>query len=1010
VGELPPEPDFVGDPVSGDAPLTVQFIDLSTGVITDWYWDFGDGETSTEQNPFHAYQGGGNYTVELTVTGPGGSEVRGKIDYIQVGDEPPVADFSGTPVNGMRPLRVEFTDLCTGVIDSYYWEFGDGHVSTEHNPKHDYHLPGDYTVTLTVSGPGGSDIRGKIDYIHVDEAPPVADFIAHPTRVARNTDVHFSDLSVGTIADYYWEFGDGNTSTEQHPIHAYQSAGNYTVRLTVSAPAGSDMKEMPSYIDVSSGPVAEFAANPTSGTRPVDVQFTDQSMGVVTGYLWEFGDGYTSTQQNPSHQYPGNGDYTVRLTVTGPYGSDMKERIDHIHVGDETWWAKTFDSAGSFGNDRAQTVQATADGGFIVAGWASLGGDLWISKLNSDGTIRWQKAYAGSNGDFARSVQVTADGGCVVAGDTYSFGDGYHPDIWLLKLDSEGNPEWERLYGDIDSQRVRAIQETSDGGYVMAGEGNPGSRYNFWVLKLEFNGNPEWQKTYSLGGGYDRAYAVQETQDGGYLVAGEGNFNFWILKLNADGTVSWEKTYDDGGWNRATAIEETADGGYIVAGNGDTGMWVLQLNADGTVAWQKTYGGLALDGASSITPTVDGGYVVAGATTSFGQGDYDTWLIKLNADGTVVWEKTYGGSEDEQAMDIRQSADGYVVAGWTESFGEGYNNFPDVWVLSVDLNGEIPGCTAMGTSAATVTDTAVAPVDTSALVLNTYLLPLITSLDPFDTDVETSTVCTSAQVSQADFTGDPTSGTIPLFVQFTDQSTGTVTDWLWDFGDGDTSTEQHPSHTYSVENLYTVSLTTDGPDGIDIETKTNYIDVQHFADFAGSPEHGNAPLTVYFLDGSTGDPFAWLWDFGDGWTSTKRNPTHVYFGAANYTVSLTATNADGQDTITKPDYISVPAYGVPYIKRLYPVSPKPKKFVNIIGYNFGDTPDDVIVHFGPKTYDGTSSRIKEWTNKKIRIRVPGYGCNWFNGEPSRTRKVWVTVNGVDSNKYKFEVLKPITCP
>jgi PKD repeat protein len=887
--------------------------------------------------------------------------MRQRTDYVAVTAEPPVADFSGTPTTGMRPLRVEFIDLSTGVINSYYWEFGDGQVSTEQSPKHDYHLPGDYTVTLTATGPGGTDLKGKINYIHVDETPPVADFIAHPARVARNTGIHFTDLSIGAVANYYWEFGDGNTSTEQHPIHAYQSAGYYTVRLTVSAPAGSDMKERTDYIDVNSGPVSEFAANPTSGTRPVDVQFTDQSMGVVTGYLWEFGDGYTSTEQNPSHQYPGDGDYTVRLTVTGPNGSDMKERIDHIHVGDETWWAKTFGAAGSFGNDRGETIQATADGGFIVAGWAALGADLWISKLNSDGTIRWQKAYAGSLGDKADSVEVTADGGCIVAGNTFSFGDSLHPDIWLLKLDAEGNPEWERLYGDIDTQRVGAIEE--------------------------------------------------KTQDGGYIVCGEGNFKFWILKLNADGTVAWEKTYDDGGWNRANGIEETADGGYIVAGDGDTGMWVLKLNADGTVAWQKTYGGVGLDGASSIVLTLDGGYVMAGSTTSFGQGKYDVWLMKINADGTVAWEKTYGGSEDEQALHLRQSADGYVVAGWTESFGEGFNNYPDVWVLSVSLNGEIPGCTAMGTSAATVTDTAVVPVDTSALVLNTYLLPSITSLDPFDTAVETSTVCTATNVSQADFTADPTSGILPLAVQFSDQSTGTITDWLWDFGDGNTSTEQYPSHTYDVANQYTVSLTIDGPDGTDVETKPNYIDVQHFAEFIGSPQQGDAPLTVFFLDNSTGAPFEWLWDFGDGKTSTRRNPTHTYYDVNDYTVSLTATNANGPDTITKTDYISLPVYGVPYIKRLKPRSQEPKKRIRIIGHNFADTPDDVIVHFANKTFDGTSSRIKLWSNQKIIVVVPGYGCGLFDGyDTYRVRKVWVTINGVDSNKRKLRVLKPVTCP
>jgi uncharacterized delta-60 repeat protein len=1010
VGELPPEPDFIGDPLSGDAPLTVQFTDLSTGVISDWYWDFGDGEISTEQSPFHTYQMAGAYTVELTVTGPGGSEFRGKTDYIQVNDEPPVSDFSASSTSGMRPLRVDFTDLSTGVITDYYWEFGDGDVSTEQNPTHDYHLPGDYTVTLTVSGPGGSDIRGKIDYIHVDEAPPVADFIASPIIVARGTNVQFTDLSIGTIADYYWEFGDGDTSTEQHPSHAYQFEGYYTVRLTVTAPAGLDVRERINYVYVSSGPVAEFVANPTSGTRPVTVQFTDLSMGSVTDYLWEFGDGQTSTEQNPFHQYQAEGDYTVRLTVSGPDGSHVRERVDHIHAGEETWWAKTYGSPSSFGNDRAQSVQPTADGGYIVAGWAAYSSDMWISKLNSDGTIRWQKAYDGTKGDYARSIQVTADGGCIVTGDTYSFGDGYHPDIWLLKIDSDGSRSWQRTYGDIGSQRAYAIQETADGGYIMAGESHPGNRYDFWVLKLNSNGTSVWQKTYSVGGGYDRAYAVQQTLDGGYVVCGESNFDFWILKLDSDGTVAWEKTYDEGGWNRARSIEQTADGGYIVAGEGDSSLWVLKLNADGTVAWQKTYGGGGYDAASSILQTPDGGYVMAGSTSSFGQGDYDVWILKLNADGTIDWEKTYGGSDDDEATQIRKSGDGYILAGYTESFGDGYNNYPDIWVLSLAPDGEIPQCSAMTTSNAIVTDTTVDPEDSNAFILETHLLPLITSIDPFDTLVETSTVCSAVPVSQADFVADVTSGFVPLFVQFTDQSTGTVTDWFWDFGDGETSTEQNPSHVYDEAGDYNVSLTIDGPDGVDIETKSHYIEVLHFADFSASPLTGMTPMTVFFVDESSGNLTAWFWDFGDGKTSTKRNPTHTYYDIGYYTVSLTVTGSNGQDTITRINYIYLTDYGAPVIEWLNPTSCEPKDRLRIRGYNFGDVQGESVVHIGRGTFDASSSRIKLWSNTRIVISVPNYKCVWFKGEPSRNRRVWVTVDSVDSNKRKLEVLKPAACP
>jgi uncharacterized delta-60 repeat protein len=1010
-GDLPPEPDFVGDPTTGDAPLTVTFTDLSTGVITDWYWEFDDGETSTEQHPVHEFQDPGFYTVKLTVTGPGGGEFRGKIAYVLVSDEPPVADFTANQTSGLRPLRVEFTDLSTGVITGWYWDFGDGGWSNDEDPKHDYHTPGDYTVALTVSGPGGEDVRGIVDYIHVLEAPPVADFIASPTIVAAGADVQFTDLSIGTIADYAWDFdNDGSTdSTEQNPTHAYQSPGYYTVRLTVSAPAGLDFSERVDYIYANAGPVAAFTASPTSGNRPLTVQFADRSTGSVADYLWEFGDGDTSTEQNPVHQYLGVGDFTVRLTVNG---SDFEERIAYIHVGEETTWAKFYGAPGNFSNDRARDIQLTSDGGYIVAGWAALGSDMWISKLNSDGTIRWQKAFDGSRGDFGRSVEVTDDGGCVVAGYTYSFGaDQYHSDVWLVKLDPEGNTEWQRVYGDIDTQRVSSVRKTTDGGYIMAGESNRGNRYDFWVLKINANGTSAWQKTYSMGGGYDRAYAVKQTLDGGYIVCGESNFNFWILKLQADGTVDWEKAYDDGGWNTARAIEQTTDFGYIVAGEGDTDAWVMKLNADGTIAWQKTYGGGTWDAASSVQETFDGGYVVAGYTRSFGQGDSDVWVLKLNADGTIDWEKTYGGSEDDDALQIRESPNGYVVAGWTESFGAGFNNYPDIWVLNLNINGEIPGCTAMGTSTAVVMDTAVQPVDTNAFVLGTDLLASIAGIVSLDTSVDTSEVCSDISLAQADFSANPTSGVWPLDVQFTDLSSGPITDWSWSFGDGDTSTEPNPSHVYQAAGQYTVSLTIDGPDGLDTETKSHYIEALHFADFSAGPFAGIAPLRVFFTDQTSGNPTAWLWDFGDGKTSTRRNPSNTYYDMGYHAVSLTATTANGEDTITKTDYVYVTDYGVPVINALNPVAVEPKLKIRIRGFNFGDTQGDSVVHIGPRTFDASKPRIKDWTNTRIVIRIPNQTCDQFPvGEDSRTRQVWVTVDGVDSNWETLTVLKPATCP
>jgi PKD repeat protein len=327
-GGNPPVAEFSGSPTSGCAPLTVNFTDLSTGEIDTWDWTFGDGGTSTAQNPSHQYANPGTYTVSLTVSGSNGSDTETKTGYITV-DEAPVAGFVGSPTSGCAPLTVNFTNQSTGTITSYDWDFGDGGSSTAASPSHQYPNPGTYTVTLTVTGPCGSDAEVKTNYISVG-ATLVADFSGTPTSGCSPLTVNFTDASTGDITSYDWDFGDGGTSTAQNPSHQYTSPGDYTVTLTVTGSCGSDSEVKTDYITVDGPPVADFYGDPTSGSAPLTVSFYDQSSGQVTSYDWDFGDGGTSTAQNPIYDYALAGDYTVTLTVTGPCGSDVETKVDYI--------------------------------------------------------------------------------------------------------------------------------------------------------------------------------------------------------------------------------------------------------------------------------------------------------------------------------------------------------------------------------------------------------------------------------------------------------------------------------------------------------------------------------------------------------------------------------------------------------------------------------------------------------------------------------------------------------
>ena len=334
VPPAPPVAGFSGDPTSGDYPLDVDFTDESTGSITDWSWDFGDGGSSTQQNPDHTYYDAGTYTVTLTVTGPGGSDTETKVDYITVNTPaPPACEFSGDPTSGDNPLDVDFTDESTGTIDTWSWDFGDGGSSTQQNPSHTYYDAGTYTVTLTVTGPGGSDDETKTDYITVSEAAPVAEFSGDPTSGDVPLDVQFTDESTGDVNSWDWNFGDGENSNEQNPSHTYTSTGVYTVTFTVTGDGGSDTETKTDYISVNEpSPTAQFSATPTTGEAPLEVQFTDESTGNVTSWDWDFGDGNTSTEQHPVNIYQTPGNFTVNLTVTGTGGSTTETKIDYILI------------------------------------------------------------------------------------------------------------------------------------------------------------------------------------------------------------------------------------------------------------------------------------------------------------------------------------------------------------------------------------------------------------------------------------------------------------------------------------------------------------------------------------------------------------------------------------------------------------------------------------------------------------------------------------------------------
>ncbi|MEA2104038.1 MAG: T9SS type A sorting domain-containing protein [Candidatus Cloacimonadota bacterium] len=390
----------------------------------------------------------------------------------------------------------------------------------------------------------------------------------------------------------------------------------------------------------------------------------------------------------------------------------MKIRIFFLFVGiilssqvvaqtaPDTLWTKTY--GGSY-TDHSYSIQLTTDGGYVIVGYTESYGagnsDFWIIKTNEIGIEEWNQTYGGNSSDVAHSVQQTFDGGFIIAGFTWSYGAGNF-DVWIVKTDESGNEVWNQTYGGSYFDLAFSIQQTSDGGYIIAGETetNVTSSKDFWLIKIDEYGNEEWNQIYG-GSDQDRAYSVQQTIDGGYIVAGYtesygmGNSDFWIVKADENGIEEWNQTYGGNYFDKAYSIIQTTDGGYIIAGYtesygvGVSDFWIVKTDDSGNEEWNQTYGGDYFDRANSIQQTSDGGYIIAGYTESYGTGQVDFLLVKIDASGTEEWNQTYGGNGYDYAYSVRQvTDDGYVVAGGTESYGSGLY---DIWLIRLGAENDI---------------------------------------------------------------------------------------------------------------------------------------------------------------------------------------------------------------------------------------------------------------------------------------------------------------------------------
>ncbi len=764
-----PTASFTATPGTGQYPLPVQFTDTSQGGPTSWAWDFGDGATSALTNPAHTYAVPGNYTVTLTVTNTKGTDTSTQTDLITVADQLPIAGFSATNATGQFPLAVDFTDTSVKNPAQWAWDFGDGTTATDQHPSHTYAGPGSYAVSLTVTNSAGTNTRVRSDFITVT---------AEPITLTPSADADVrSDLPTTN-------FGTETTLQGQSTTASYQPYLRFTVPTLPAQPATATLRLMVT----------------DSGTTTGDLHATTTAAWGETALTWNNRPPATGPALGAA-QVPSAGawvelDVSSLVKTSGAYG-----------------FALTNNGA----DPVAYSSREGADAPQLVLTFAN---PTPSSGLPSPPNVGLRLNHAFTTAPFVGTSTSARDeeGSAFVESDDA---------LWLLDDNSS------RAYEvDATTNELRRVIPTSvftnalpDGGGTPAGAARSDD-----LESLAYDADTDTLYVFS----------------GNCCGVAPFNPTVFVLTRDIDGAfqVHHYLALPEGTDPTGAAWRAGPGGGlYFVKGQKITPYDIVT----NTVGPQITISGVDV-GLVGATFTPDGNDLLV-----------TSHLNKLYRVDPTTWS---------------------VVPGW-----------------SFDLS-----------PYGILDPRAVELIDNQILVSDGNDLRPIG--DPLRYAIFVLDIVDGSDPPVAAFTAAPTAGIAPLVTTFTDRSTGVPTQWAWNFGDATTSTDQNPVHTYSTPGIYSVTLTITNSKGTAAVTQTDLVSVAVnppllAADFTGTPTAGIAPLPVQFTDRSVGGATAWAWDFGDGTTSTEQNPAHTYAGHGTYTVALTVAGPTGTNARVRTNYLSI---------------------------------------------------------------------------------------------------------
>ncbi len=836
------------------------------------YWDFGDGDNSSEENPSHTYDTDGDYIVELTAFNECGSEtVSQTITIVTL----PSAGFSADVTSGCAPLTVQFTDQSSANSTSWSWTFEGGNpgTSTDQNPLVTFDAPGTYDVTLTVSNAAGDNTVTEEGYIIVTTVPDV-DF----TSNVNGTSVEFTNTTINGDS-YSWDFGDGEGSTEENPTHTYDTYGDYVVELTATNECGS--VTISQTITIVTAPEAGFSSDVTSGCATLTVQFTDQSSSNTTSWEWTFegGNPATSTEQNPLVTYDSPGTYDVTLIASNSVGQSTIIEEGYVVVTTVPVAGYTSDVNGTsvdflntsinatsyhwdFGNgdestDTNPTHDFEVDGEYTVvltatnecgsetfteiitivtAPLAGFTADVTVGCASftvqfmdesSENTTNWDWSFPG--GTPSSSTEQNP----VVVYDT----PGSY-DVTLVASNSEGDDTYTQVqYIIVNTVPTVDFSSTINGTTASFLNNSTGATSYLW----DFG---------------DNATSMEPNPDHTY--AETGDYTVTLTATNECGSVTTTQTI---------TILETPTAAFssdVTIGCHPLTVQFIDesLNAD---SWSWSFPGGIPSSSNEQNPEV----------VYNTPGNYSVTLEVSNSAGSTTLTITeYIIVEDIPQPSFTKSVTGSVViftntsSGGTSfewDFGDNTNSNEENPMHVYSEDGQY-------TATLTVTNSC--------------------------GSVSTSQNITIVTPPNANFTADVTQGCAPFTVQFTDQSTPNTASWLWSFPGGtpSSSTEPNPLVVYNTAGMYDVTLTVSNSAGSDESTELSYIVVNDVpsADFSTNV---NGITATFINNSANGNSYAW--DFGDNETSNNANPVHEYQTIGDYEVQLIVTNECGSDTINQ---------------------------------------------------------------------------------------------------------------